>query len=472
MAKCYLRGSITSYGSAEKKLLLKTQLELEEKVTFLEEEFKSNLTKPHGKLLDAARAALDQVLTKKGETSIFFARHRLYESGSKPGRLLARLARGEKTYTPHSISTKLRLFFYQNLYSSEYHSSAMALGAFLDKLELPSLTDEQKGEINRPKTEDEVLEAIKTLKGGGGGSPRPGWICQTSDRYECGSLRAISLVGVESKILSKVMATRREGPLPSLINSDQTGFIQNRPLSSNIRRLLNVIQYTNQHGSKALTVSLDAEKAFDRVEWCYLFDVLRRFGLGGNFLRWIQTIYDSPAASVVTNGLRSEPFPLARSTRQSCPLSPLLFATALEPLGVSVGNTIHKIALHANDVNFDKSEAMPIGRLDVDDLTDFPFRWSSSGLTYLGIKLSPNLSDLWKLNISSTICAVKRDLQRWSNLSLSFMGRISLIKMNVLPRILYPLQMLPLWMPRQVASSIEKLFSEFIWLGKKLREKN
>lgn len=71
-AKCYLRGSIISYTSAEKKRLLKTQLELEEKVKHLEEEFKSNPTESLGKLLDTARAALDQVLMKKAETSIFF----------------------------------------------------------------------------------------------------------------------------------------------------------------------------------------------------------------------------------------------------------------------------------------------------------------------------------------------------------------------------------------------------------------
>lgn len=101
---------------------------------------------------------------------------------------------------------------------------------------------------------------------------------------ECGSYRPISLIGVESKILSKVLARRLEGLLPSLIIPDQTGFIQNSLSSLNIRKVLNVIQYTNQQGGRALTVSLDTEKAFDRVEWCYLFDVLRRFGLGVTYL--------------------------------------------------------------------------------------------------------------------------------------------------------------------------------------------
>lgn len=220
--------------------------------------------------------------------------------------------------------------FYQNLYSSEYHSSATAREAFLDKLELPSLNDEQKRQINRPITEDEVLEAIKTLNGGKAPGPDgfgPEFyktfskivVKPLTDMYlhsfenqtlpqslnlanislilkkskppeECGSYRPISLIGVDSKILSKVMARRLEGLLPTLVNPDQTGFIENRLSSFNVRRLLNVIQYINQHGDKALTVSLDAEKAFDRVEWCYLFDVLKRFGLGGNFLWRIQTI--------------------------------------------------------------------------------------------------------------------------------------------------------------------------------------
>ena len=176
----------------------------------------------------------------------------------------------------------------------------------------------------------------------------------------CGSYRPISLISVDSKLLSKLLARRLQTLLPTLINPDQTGSVHGRYSTSNVRRLLNIIQFTSQCKQKALAISLDAEKAFDRVEWGYLFDVLGRFGLGGDFLKWIQTKYHLPTA-VITNGRRSEPFPIARGVRQGCPLSPLLFALALEPLaetirlhidikGITIGHKEHKIALYADNI--------------------------------------------------------------------------------------------------------------------------
>ncbi len=108
-------------------------------------------------------------------------------------------------------------------------------------------------------------------------------------------------------------------------------------------------------------VSMDAEKAFNRIELEYIFEVMRRFGFGCGFLGWIRLLYKAPTASVLTNGLLSAPFKEKRGTAQGSQLSPILFALAIEPLalairqnpdiqGVTTGAKKHKILLYADDI--------------------------------------------------------------------------------------------------------------------------
>uniref|UniRef100_A0A3P9IJZ9 Reverse transcriptase domain-containing protein n=1 Tax=Oryzias latipes TaxID=8090 RepID=A0A3P9IJZ9_ORYLA len=564
--KAYIRGSIISYTSAQKKKALKSQLDLEKNIAGLEVQFRQHPSDSLAKQLEAARSALNQLLTKKAQTQIFYAKHRLFESGNKPGRLLARLAKSKmevniipaltdrdgKRQNKSTDINKIMKLYYQDLYSSQCESSADSRTEFLDKIKFPTLSDEQKKILNNSISKEEVSEAISALKGGKAPGPdgfgpefyktfskmlvgpltdmfvdsfEKGFLPPTLSHAHvsvilkkdkpadlCGSYRPISLISVDSKVLSKLLARRLQNFLPTLVHPDQSGFVPGRLSHSNVRRLLNIIQFSSERKQKALAVSLDAEKAFDRIEWEYLFDVLHRFGLGGSFLRWIQAIYHSPTASVLTNGRCSEPFALARGVRQGCPLSPLLFALALEPLaetirmqaevkGISLGNMEHKIALYADDIililtlpkqsipttlkafnkfssisgykiNFAKSEAMPLGGLTQADVpNDFPFKWTVGGLLYLGVKMSPDLNDMFKLNFSPICTQIKTDLQRWQKLPLSMLGRISLIKMNVLPRLLYPLQMLPLYISKKTNRDLEKAFTNFIWIGKKPRQK-
>lgn len=564
--KAFMRGSIISYTAAYKKETIRKQLELEQAIQDSEKKFKQSPSKSNLKNLETVRSALNQLLTSKAEASILFARQRLYEHGNKPGRLLARLAKGrnntnvisslkdskgDKFHESEKINNIMRQF-YHKLYSTECNTSEQVRKAFLDQISLPSLTEGQQEILNRPITRKEVLESIHSLQSGKAPGPDgygPEYYKKMSNMVvgpltdmfldsfrngclppslnlanislilkknkppdECGSYRPVSLINVDSKILSKLLARRLENYLPSLINNDQTGFIKGRLSCSNVRRLLNVIQYSSETQHQALAISLDAEKAFDRVEWRFMWDVLGKFGLGEEFINWIKLIYHSPEACVLTNGMRSYPFPLGRGTRQGCPLSPLLFALTLEPLaerirnsqeihGVTLGRTTHKIALYADDVllflsrpdvsvpatlsiinlfgsisgykvNYTKSEAMPLGKYGNTDLdTNFPFKWATSGFLYLGIKVSPRVEDLRKLNFAPIVRAVKSDLERWHDLPLSWIGRISLIKMNILPRLLYPMQMLPLWISKKVILDLEKAFSRYIWHNKKPRIK-
>lgn len=143
------------------------------------------------------------------------------------------------------------------------------------------------------------------------------------DPLLCGSYRPISLLNVDLKIFSKILAQRLQQVLSSIISTDQTGFMLGRHSFHITRRFLNIISSPSS-SSPEVIISLDAEKAFDRVEWRYLYFILQKFGFSLNFISWIKLLYASPVASVHTNGLQSIPFPLHRGTRRGCPLS-LLF---------------------------------------------------------------------------------------------------------------------------------------------------
>lgn len=108
-------------------------------------------------------------------------------------------------------------------------------------------------------------------------------------------------------------------------------------------------------------MSLNAEKAFDRIEWPYLFDVMKRMNIGPTYCKLVKMLYRRPMAQIQTNNDIYSKFLLSRSTRQGCVLSPLLFALAIEPLAVAIrshpsikakqiGGVTHKILLYADDV--------------------------------------------------------------------------------------------------------------------------
>ena len=121
------------------------------------------------------------------------------------------------------------------------------------------------------------------------------------DPLNCSSYRPISLLLVDVKILAKILALRLESVMPQIISEDQTGLIEGRHSYSNMRRLLDVILSPSSSNVPEVIISLDAEKAFDRVEWAYLLFSLRQFGFNTNLISWVRLLYSSPCGSVCTN---------------------------------------------------------------------------------------------------------------------------------------------------------------------------
>ncbi len=163
------------------------------------------------------------------------------------------------------------------------------------------------------------------------------------------------------KICVSVLDKRLELIMPELINSDQTGFIWSRPTQDNIRRTLQIINHIQDSNLQAVLLSLDAEKAFDSVNWLFLKGILTKFNFHEKFIKVIQNIYSCPTARIKINGNLSKTFTLERGSRQVCPLSLLLFTLFIEPLGqcirqnskikgINIKGDEHKIALFADDI--------------------------------------------------------------------------------------------------------------------------
>ncbi|XP_069498702.1 uncharacterized protein, partial [Ambystoma mexicanum] len=178
---------------------------------------------------------------------------------------------------------------------------------------------------------------------------------------ETGSYKPISLLNTDNKILAKALALRIEASLMDIIDVGQSGFVKGRHVSDNMRRLLLTLYESRERQNDVVTLSLDAEKAFDHIEWTYLLSTLKGFGFGDNMIGWIRLLYSHPMASVRTNGMSSGVFELERGTRQGCPLSPILFVIAMELLalrireedriqGVRYGAAYQRVWLYADDM--------------------------------------------------------------------------------------------------------------------------
>uniref|UniRef100_A0A8C5QS28 Reverse transcriptase domain-containing protein n=1 Tax=Leptobrachium leishanense TaxID=445787 RepID=A0A8C5QS28_9ANUR len=565
--KAVIRGHFIKEGAYRKKQYTLKSSTLLQQISSLESQNKNKPTPSIASQLLSLRRELEHLNLQAMERSLRKLNYTSYTQGNKAGKLLASKLRARRVQTKithiESLGGQivrnpaLIVSEFANYYSSLYNLKLDAaisppcsaeISTFLAEAHLPTLLPHQQADLLAPFSEEDFYKVIRALpKGKAPGPdglstlyyqnfaslvptltalfnnikttgqvppemllatvvtlPKPG-----KPPTHCANFRPISLLNVDIKLYAKLLASRVAPLLPKLIHPDQTGFVQGKQTCDNTRRLFDIIDLANRSGTPGLLLSLDAEKAFDRMHWGFMRQTLEAFQFPALFIQSVMALYSTPSAKVLSMGFSSPTFPITNGTRQGCPLSPLIFVLALEPLAshIRLNTSIsglptpagkQKLALFADDIllylstsetslpplfnllekygrlsyyknNVGKTQALPLhipGLSLVDLKTQYSFDWRSESIKYLGIFLTKNRSSIVKHNYLPLLQSIVKQLQSWHSVDLSWLGRMASLKMSILPQILYYFRNVPIFLPAHILLRLQKMLFAHIWKRK------
>lgn len=319
--------------------------------------------------------------------------------------------------------------------------------------------------------------------------------------------RPISLCNTVYKVIFKIIASRLQELTPKIVQRNHVGFVKGRLLSENALLASELVSHFNKEGDVTRgCLQIDITKAYDNVDWRFLFNILEAFELPQILQDWIQVCVSSPHYSIALSGELVGFFPGKKGLRQGDPISSSLFVIAMDILSKQLDQAalLHQFVPHPKAIDplvTHLSFAMLIffnGETDslegiISILTSF-YQCSGLGLNlgksslfldggnaeilkemadsfglaygalpvkYLGLPLMPN--KMKRADYQPLIDKVTKRISSWTYRQLSFAGRLELIKSVLYSIFNFWAAVFPL--RKGCIDCLERICNAFLWNG-------